>query len=187
MSSLDHTTTPVTPARQSLREALVSLMLQKPLQRIGVKELCALAFVSRSTFYAYYDNIDQLLCELEDAHIQALRTFNKPVEDPDVAGTGAMGFYDATLGYVHEHERDFRALLVTCQDTRFSEKWKAAIKEHLRNRARAAHLTNHTELALELAASSVASACAYLLRHPQAASDAEIRAILSKVLHALDS
>lgn len=176
-----------TPAQEALRSALVSLMLQKPLPRINVKELCAVAFVSRSTFYAYYDSIDQLLCELEDAHVRALRAFNEPVEDPGVAGTEAMGFYDATIAYIHERERDFRALLVTCQDTRFVEKWKAAIKDHLRNRRRHARATDSSELSLELAASSVTSASAYLLRHPQAATESDIRTILSKVLAALDS
>lgn len=124
-----------TPAQRALRGALVSLMLEKSFARIGVKELCAAAFVSRSTFYAYYGNIDQLLVEVEDEHVAAIRSLSAPVADAHVAGVDAMGFYDATLAYVRAHASDLRALVVADPDAPFTAKWKAAIKAHLRDGA----------------------------------------------------
>lgn len=176
-----------TPAREALRFALVDLMAQKPFADIGVRELCLAAHVSRSTFYAYYDNTVCLLREIEDAHVAAIDALNAPVADPSVSGLAAMGFYDATLAYIRANERDFRALLVADPQPRFSARWKDAIKGHLRARSAAANLPERSELAMELAASSVVAACAYLLEHPAAASDGGVRAILARVLDALDA
>ena len=47
-------------SKRVIREALYSLMREKPLNKITVTEICRLADVNRSTFYAYYTDIDQL-------------------------------------------------------------------------------------------------------------------------------
>lgn len=44
-------------------EALVSLLKEKSLEYITVKEICARAGVNRSTFYLHYETIDDLLSE----------------------------------------------------------------------------------------------------------------------------
>lgn len=43
-----------------IREALYELMKDKPLNKISVKEICEVADVNRSTFYAYYLDIYDL-------------------------------------------------------------------------------------------------------------------------------
>ena len=40
--------------RTALRRALLGLMLEKPVNRITVKELCAAADINRGTLYAHY-------------------------------------------------------------------------------------------------------------------------------------
>ena len=47
-------------SKRVIREALYELMQKKPLNKISVTELCALADVNRSTFYAYYNDIFDL-------------------------------------------------------------------------------------------------------------------------------
>lgn len=47
-------------SRRVIREALYELMKEKPLNKITVTEICALADVNRSTFYAYYTDIFDL-------------------------------------------------------------------------------------------------------------------------------
>lgn len=49
-----------------LRKAFTELLQQKPIQRITVKELCQKAGVNRSTFYAHYTDIYDLLSKLEE-------------------------------------------------------------------------------------------------------------------------
>ena len=47
-------------SKKVIREALLELMRDKPLNKITVKEICTLADVNRSTFYAYYEDIYDL-------------------------------------------------------------------------------------------------------------------------------
>lgn len=49
-----------------IRQAFTELLQQKPMQRITVKELCGKAGVNRSTFYAHYTDIYDLLAKLEE-------------------------------------------------------------------------------------------------------------------------
>ncbi len=52
------------PGKENLEEALLNLLKTKRLQEISVSKLCERAHVSRSTFYAYYSNVDSIYCEL---------------------------------------------------------------------------------------------------------------------------
>ncbi len=52
--------------REALRRALLTLMLEKPVNRITVKELCDAADINRGTFYAHYGSPEQLLAQIEN-------------------------------------------------------------------------------------------------------------------------
>lgn len=52
--------------RTALRRALLELMLEKPVNKITVKELCAAADINRGTFYAHYASPEQLLSQVEN-------------------------------------------------------------------------------------------------------------------------
>lgn len=49
-----------------IRRAFMSLLAQKPIQSISVKELCERAGINRSTFYAHYTDLHDLLQQIED-------------------------------------------------------------------------------------------------------------------------
>ena len=48
-----------------IRKAFTSLLSQKPIQSISVKELCELAGINRGTFYSHYTDIYDLLRTIE--------------------------------------------------------------------------------------------------------------------------
>lgn len=52
--------------RTALRRALLTLMLEKPVDKITVKELCDAAQINRGTFYAHYGSPEQLLAQVEN-------------------------------------------------------------------------------------------------------------------------
>lgn len=59
--------------KNRLQEALLSLLQEKPIDRITVKELCDKADLNRSTFYLHYDSPHSLLKELEQTFLEAHR------------------------------------------------------------------------------------------------------------------
>ncbi|NMN00809.1 TetR family transcriptional regulator [Bifidobacterium sp. DSM 109958] len=52
--------------RQAMSDALIDLLRDHPLSSISVTALCERADVNRSTFYAHYDAIADLLQDIED-------------------------------------------------------------------------------------------------------------------------
>jgi AcrR family transcriptional regulator len=67
-----------------LRQAFTDLLKHKPIQRITVKELCQKAGVNRSTFYAHYVDIYDLLAKLEEDMVE---DFQKALDPLLGAGT----------------------------------------------------------------------------------------------------
>ena len=58
--------------KRMLADAMIELMGKKPINRISIKEICELADVNRSTFYAYYTDIFMLLTSIENEFISKL-------------------------------------------------------------------------------------------------------------------
>lgn len=70
-------------------EALVSLLAEKDLQFVTVKEICERAGVSRSTFYLHYDTIGDLLDECLEAVMGRFLSYFENVRPvPAEAGAG---------------------------------------------------------------------------------------------------
>ena len=87
----------VRQTRELLRRAFMTLLAQKPLEEISIKELCDLAQVNRSTFYAHYTDLRDLLRQIEDEMFEdfrkALDTLYQPGQDglePVVVTTGVF-------------------------------------------------------------------------------------------------
>ena len=56
----------VQTTKKLLRDALLTLLNEKPLRSITVKELCTRAGLNRGTFYAHYADVFDLMAQIED-------------------------------------------------------------------------------------------------------------------------
>ena len=59
--------------KRNLRTAFWSLYAQKPLEKISVREITALAGYNRGTFYLYYQDVYDLLNQIEDELLDELQ------------------------------------------------------------------------------------------------------------------
>ncbi len=91
--------------RKRLSDALITLLMQKPVREITVRELTELANVSRGTFYFHYTDIYDLM---EDSTPEALR---------------------ALFSYLDENDGICSVLLGTNGDTAFVHRLKGVIEE----------------------------------------------------------
>lgn len=55
---------------RSIKQAFMTLRRQRPMEKIKVKELCDLACINKSTFYAHYQDIYALSNALEEEMVQ---------------------------------------------------------------------------------------------------------------------
>ena len=60
----------VRSTKKKLKECLISLLHERPINEISVKELTELADVNRGTFYFHYEDIYALMREMEDSFFE---------------------------------------------------------------------------------------------------------------------
>jgi len=119
--------------KRLLKDALMELMEQRPLASVSITELCSRADVNRSTFYSYYDDLLQLLKEIEDDVIAQLPEA-KPVGDGADPDRQLVEDFTQFFGYVRKHARDFFVLLQS-GDLKFSERLMDTIMDRFQRTA----------------------------------------------------
>ena len=116
--------------RRLMKDALMELMENKPLASVSITELCGRADVNRSTFYSYYDDLLQLLKEIEDDIIAQLPKA-KPIDDCADLDRQLIEDFTQFFGYVRKHARDFFILLQS-GDIHFRERLMDTIMSRFR-------------------------------------------------------
>ncbi len=87
-----------------LRDALVTLILDRGWDQVSVKDVCAQADIGRSTFYVHFaDKEDLLLSGFDELHasLDAVRRTRE----------GTFGFADALVEHAKDNVRLFRAVV----------------------------------------------------------------------------
>lgn len=111
-----------------LKQALISLLKEKRISQITVKELCELADVNRSTFYAHYTDIYSLLNEMENDIMteltRALQSYVDNAEDPMMMTEKLIEF----IGLKHE---ECEVLLSAHSGLSFEKKIKRVARKFL--------------------------------------------------------
>ena len=83
---------------QKIDEAFITLLQEKLLHEVGVSELCELAQINRSTFYAHYNDVEALA-----------NAFAEKTEKMVQARSGATEDYAWIFACIKEHPRHFNA------------------------------------------------------------------------------
>lgn len=163
--------------RDIIRHTFMQLYNQYGWENLSVKILCSEAHVSRTTFYAYYESLDRILFEIEDQLIEDLFQINQGFKTTNFK-TYQKGepfpFFDKTLDYISEYMLYFQALLKHAEP-RFIFRWKKIIMYHFREKFKEDCIRlKHSELILEMIASSVIGAYTYWVMHPDEITAKEV-------------
>ena len=106
-----------------LRASMLSLMQQKPVKEITVKELCDLANINRGTIYFHYSDIYGLLSAMED---DFFTEFDK-VSNSQIKMGGAYEYLMAIFGFLGANAEFCRAFLGPNGDSTFVERVKSLV------------------------------------------------------------
>jgi AcrR family transcriptional regulator len=111
--------------RMIFRDSLIELMKNRPVSKIGIKEICALAGVSRSTFYAHYDDVNNLLEQIEEEMLVYFEnTVNQHVSQMKLSNNKEkIAMYQRMLQYIADNGNSVQVLLSENGDIRFQEKF----------------------------------------------------------------
>lgn len=175
-----------TPAQMALQSAILELLQEKDLANISVYELSRRAFVARSTFYAYYQNTDELLAGIEDRLVNDLLKQNQSIMQHGKHQIEDVRFYADTLAYVKKNKKIFYTLLIARPNQRFIDKWKAAIKCHFWERLFVDREAANSGFLLEMVAAWVLAAFTYWLKESEEIDLERIYPLIAQVLEMLD-
>ena len=89
-----------------LKESFLTLLREKPVNQITVKEVCELAELNRATFYAHYRDCFDLLESIEQELLDAFRQSLQLVTNYDVSA-----MIGAIYAMVEKHENACRVLI----------------------------------------------------------------------------
>lgn len=116
----------VRESRRRLQEALVQLLIRKPVREITVRELTDLARVSRGTFYFHYGSIYELLDRIEQDQVDQINLLMDALL-PRLDRQEVPAALQALFEYLDEHDAICSALLGTNGDPAFVQRLQKVI------------------------------------------------------------
>ncbi|MBR2716681.1 MAG: TetR/AcrR family transcriptional regulator [Oscillospiraceae bacterium] len=92
--------------RRVLKESFLTLLRDKPVNRITVKEVCELAELNRATFYAHYGDCFALMESIEQELLEAFGQSLRLIDSFDVSA-----LISAIYAMIEQHETACRVLI----------------------------------------------------------------------------
>lgn len=117
--------------KRNLRTAFWSLYAQKPLEKISVREITALAGYNRGTFYLYYQDVYDLLNQIEDELLDELQQLLEQ-RLPGVLEHNLSEYMSFVVGINLIHAEYGAVLLSSRGDPRFAARFKELLAPVLR-------------------------------------------------------
>ena len=96
--------------RSAIREALAEMLAVKPLGKITVQELIDRANICRTTFYAHYEDIYDLLSEVEDDILSEIREGLEELDQAPIRVEEQYPAIEAVVEVYARHENLIRLL-----------------------------------------------------------------------------
>lgn len=119
--------------RTVIEDSLIELLREKPLSAITVSEVCAKADVNRSTFYAHYDDLPDLLGIIENETFSWLSaTFDDMLEQAErqhAIGAELDNAIVQVCRYIAQNKRHLQVLLSPRADVDFQRRLIGLIYE----------------------------------------------------------
>lgn len=122
--------------RQQVRSAVSDILLKKNILDISVNEITAGANISRSTFYRYYNSVNDVIKETEDILLEEIRTINQYALIEKRNGKKAESFINnySRSDKLKKNAKYIAAITGPNGDPQFRYKAIRQIKEYLNDR-----------------------------------------------------
>lgn len=115
--------------KRRLRDALLRLMAEKPINEISVKELTEAVDVNRGTFYFHYSDVYGMLRSLEDDFFTQFDRILEQTPPPTGGPDAAYHYLTAIFAFLGENHDFCRVLLGENGDMKFVERVKERVGE----------------------------------------------------------
>lgn len=165
-----------------LLKGLISLMETKDIKDISVKELADLADINRSTFYLHYNDIYDMLNQIENELFVEFNDILDRTICPEGKPVSAQAALLEIFSFLDRHREVTRTIMSPHGDLSFVNRMKALVKERIHNHLNS-NLPHGDYTYIE---AFVVSGCIGVieswLNHPNPKSPEEISAMCSDLL-----
>ncbi len=113
--------------KKLIKEAYVELLETNPDNRLSITDICKCADINRSTFYMHYEDVNQLIKEIEDdvlAQIPYIPDINSTSSDSEF-----VTLLEKTFEYVKMHKTIFLTLMAKLDNNRFKKRIISTVLE----------------------------------------------------------
>ena len=157
--------------KRRIREALMALVMEKPAEKITIKELAERADIDRKTFYLHYGSIGEVLSEMQEELLGKLEGVISGYDlfQPDF---DALALFREINDIILESSDFYRRMLIMDRYSFFFDKLKETIKAYLTDKygqqlENTSISRNKLDLYLEYVATGVMAVYVHWLRHPE--------------------
>jgi len=112
-----------------LKQSLMELLKEKQMSTITVKEICALADVNRSTFYAHYTNHFDLLAQIENEFIDDMTMYLQSYNFE--GGEAALQISEKIISYFGSKFEECQTLLSDYSGSSFEKKVRQVAQTYM--------------------------------------------------------
>ncbi|MGN0696972.1 MAG: TetR/AcrR family transcriptional regulator [Oscillospiraceae bacterium] len=165
-------------SRQMLRNALISLLKEKPINKISVREICSTAEINRTTFYKYYGSQYDLLADIENNVLDELSERMK-------TGRSTQKLLPGILGFIEENAEVCRLLINNNVDPEFPKRVlnMPEIREQLSDVTNDEAFSAHSEYMYEFLVCGGFSIITKWINSDKRESPAELAAFLDRIFN----
>ncbi|MDR2794138.1 MAG: TetR family transcriptional regulator C-terminal domain-containing protein [Treponema sp.] len=130
--------------RMVLQDSVTELLRTRPITRISIKEICDLADIGRTTFYAHYDDQYDLLQQIEEQTFididKIIQSFMRSAKKSSIREVTV--FIQEILQYIANNGNSIQVLLSENGDSGFQRKFFRLGIESIRQATEAAGVTS---------------------------------------------
>ncbi len=104
-----------------IKDAFLELLEKHPIEKISVTDICKGADVNRSTFYAYYTDVTELLHEIEN-NVLIQIPVSKELPEIYSDNNEYLKMLEDFFVYVKQNEKLFRTLIINSDSSDFNRR-----------------------------------------------------------------
>ena len=112
-------------SKQMMKNALLELLENAPIDKISVTDICKTADVNRSTFYAYYQEPADVLRDIEEDALEQIPALQETKEY--YTANELLDIFEEYFQYLKEHQPLFRLLIARSGSDDFNRRLVTAI------------------------------------------------------------
>lgn len=156
-----------TDAQNKMHDAMLELYRNRSFQDISVKELTETAHVARTTFYYYYQNLSELLEEVEDDLLVTIMARRARFFDLPITSAEDCSFLVDYLPEVFPNLEAYHIFMIEHINGRFLQKWRSVINDSMEKRLRRiGRIPEQEAFQIDVAQNLIFNLVMFYLEHP---------------------